>query len=88
VVIAVSSRLHDARPTEATRGPSRRAGPGLVGRLVGGFYLSMGGVHLGIVAADPGFYRGFADAALLPFVRTGWDDIFMAHPSAWGDGRR
>jgi hypothetical protein len=26
--------------------------------VVGGFYLSMGGVHLGIVAADPQFTKG------------------------------
>jgi hypothetical protein len=55
------------------------------GRLVtGGFFLSMGGVHLGIVAADPQFYRPFADEALLGFVRSGWTDVFMAAPAFWG----
>jgi hypothetical protein len=51
---------------------------------VGGFYLSMGGVHLGIVAADPQVYRPFADEALFPFVRDGWANIFMAAPAFWG----
>lgn len=52
--------------------------------IVGGFYLSMGGVHLGIVAADAQFYRPFAAKALFAFVRDGWTDIFMAHPHLWG----
>jgi hypothetical protein len=52
--------------------------------VVGGFYLSMGGVHLGIVAAQPQFYRHFADAALFSFVQQGWADIFMAAPVFWG----
>ena len=52
--------------------------------VVGGFYLSMGGVHLGIVAADPQFYGPFAHGALLPFVRNGWTDLFMAAPVFWG----
>ena len=56
-----------------------------VGRsVVGGFYLFTGGVHLGIVAADTGFYRPFADDALLPFVRDRWADVFMADPTFWG----
>jgi hypothetical protein len=58
--------------------------PRLARTVVGGFYLSMGGVHLGIVAADPRFYRPFADAALFHFVRDGWADIFMAAPVFWG----
>lgn len=53
-------------------------------RFVGGFYLSMGGMHLGIVAADPEFYRQFADQALFDFVRTGWTEIVMANPAVWG----
>lgn len=58
--------------------------PRLARAVVGGFYLSMGGVHLGIVAADPQFYRSFADAALFSFVRDGWADIFMSAPVFWG----
>ncbi|HET6652295.1 MAG TPA: hypothetical protein VFH10_06605 [Nocardioides sp.] len=58
---------------------------GAVGRrVVGGFYLSMGGVHLGIVAADPNTYAGFADAGLFGFVRQGWSQVFMADPALWG----
>jgi hypothetical protein len=53
-------------------------------RFVGGFYLSMGGVHLGIVAADPQLYRHFADDALVGFVREQWAAIVMADPSFWG----
>lgn len=65
--------------------PGRGAGRAAVTRqIVGAFFVSMGGVHIGIVAADAGFYRPFADAALLPFVRTGWLEVFMAHPAVWG----
>lgn len=55
-----------------------------VRRFAGFFYVSMGGVHLGIVAADPEFYRAFADQAVLSFVEAGWREIFMAHPRFWG----
>ena len=56
-----------------------------VGRmLVGGFFLVMGGVHLGLVSADAEVYRHFADEALFSFVRTGWQDIVMAAPTVYG----
>lgn len=56
-----------------------------VGRtIVGGFFLAMGGVHLGLVAADAQVYRHFADGAALPFVRDGWSDIVMDHPATYG----
>ena len=51
---------------------------------MGGFFLCMGGVHIGIVAADPETYRHFADGALFGFVRTGWLQVFMAHAPVWG----
>ena len=51
---------------------------------MGGLYLVTGGVHLGLVAADPQVYRDFADAGLFAFVRDGWDQIVMAHPAVWG----
>lgn len=54
------------------------------GPVVGGFYLAMGGVHLGIVAADPQTYRHFADGAFFPFIRDGWQDIFMPHAAVFG----
>jgi hypothetical protein len=70
---------------------SPAASPGIRARVVrrgrivtGGLLLVTGGVHLGIVAADTGFYTTFADHALLPFVRDGWADIFMAAPTFWG----
>lgn len=52
--------------------------------IAGGFYLVMGGIHVGIVAVDPETYRPFADGALFDFVRAGWSDVFMAHPTIWG----
>lgn len=59
--------------------------PGSLGRkLVGGFFVMTGGVHLGIVAADPEFYRPFADAALFPFVRDAWAEVVMARPELYG----
>lgn len=67
-----------APTASGTRPPSRAARS-----LVGGLYLVTGGVHLGIVAADTGFYRHFADDAL-PFVRDRWADVFMAAPVFWG----
>lgn len=70
------------RPLPSTTRPGRRGV--LARKAVGGFYLFTGGVHLGIVAAGPEFYRHFADGALFDFVSSGWQDIFMAHPVAWG----
>jgi hypothetical protein len=54
------------------------------GPVVGGFYLTMGGVHIGMVAADTEVYRHFADAGLFSFFRDGWQDIFMAQPAVFG----
>jgi hypothetical protein len=67
-------------PDAATSSQRRHWG----GPVVGGFYLSMGGVHLGLVAADPQTYRHFADAGLFAFVRDGWHDVFMAAPAVFG----
>lgn len=50
----------------------------------GGFYLCMGGIHVGIVAADASTYGPFADASPWAFVRDGWSGVFMAHAVAWG----
>jgi hypothetical protein len=52
--------------------------------VVGGFYLMMAGVHLGLVSADTEVYRPFADQGLFAFVRNGWQDIVMQHPAFWG----
>src|SRR3954454_17336462 len=71
----IAQRHGEARPQHG-RGAARTA--------VGGFFLVMRGVHLGLVAADPQIYRGFADDALFPFVRDGWRDVVMADPAVWG----
>ena len=55
----------------------------LTRRLVGEFFLVTTGVHVGIVLADAGFYRDFAEAAV-PGVQSAWTDVFMAHPALWG----
>lgn len=86
------SRVEETMSSSGSRvgsAPSRRyqegrAGTAVARRIVGGFYLSMGGVHLGIVASNPEFYRPFASEAYFGFVRSGWADIFMAHPRGWG----
>ncbi|WP_192476346.1 hypothetical protein [Arthrobacter sp. AET 35A] len=52
--------------------------------MVGGFFLFTGGVHVGIVAADPQFYAAFANEATLPFVTEAWRQVFMAQPVGWG----
>ena len=53
-------------------------------RFVGCFYLTMAGINAGIVFADAGTYRHFADASYLPFVTRMWRDVVMAHPATWG----
>ena len=52
-------------------------------RFVGGFYLVMGGINTGIVAADPQTYRSFADGAFWPFVTRSWHQLVMSQPYAW-----
>ena len=75
----VPTAAERARPDHARRARVRRAR-----RILGGFFLFTGGVHLGIVGADPQFYRDFANGALFPLVRDGWAEVFMAHPALWG----
>ena len=60
-------RSHVAEPAHA----QDRRRPPIATTAVGGFYLAMGGIHIGIVAADAQTYRHFADAALFDFVRAG-----------------
>lgn len=50
----------------------------------GAFYTCMAGVHVGIVATDPQAYATFAQASLWSWVRTAWQEVFMAHPTLWG----
>jgi hypothetical protein len=56
----------------------------LAASLVGGFFLVMAGVHLGLISSDPEAYRHFADHAPMGFVRTGWAEVFMAAPVVFG----
>jgi hypothetical protein len=74
---AVPPALH--APSVAPRGH-----PTLGRSLVGCFFLVMGGVHLGLVGADPEVYRHFADDGLFGFVRTGWREVVMAAPAVYG----
>ena len=86
-LVAGSLLLSMSRPgthRTATRMPRLVALPRRARRVIGGFYLAMGGVHLGIVAADPQLYRHFADDALLGVVRDQWAAIVMANPAFWG----
>lgn len=57
---------------------------GLRRKIVGGFFLYTGGVHLGIVAAGPHIYAPFADGALFTPVAEAWARIFMGAPVPWG----
>ena len=72
----------------AAHAPDRGPAETIIGRrgrvVTGGFFLLTAGIHLGIVVAGPSFYTHFADGALLPLVRTGWADVFMAAPAFWG----
>ena len=63
---------------------NRVAHAGLGRTAVGGFFLVMGGVHLGLVSADPQVYQHFADDALFDFVSTGWREIVMAARALYG----
>ena len=69
-----------ARPVELAVVRPRRLGA----TIIGCFFLCTAGVHVGIVMADPHFYAAFGDRALFGFVRSGWSDVFMVHPAAWG----
>ena len=64
--------------------PQRRVPWLLPPRYVGWFFLWTSGIHVGIVAADPGLYRHFADGALIPGLAEVWRSVFMTH--AWAGG--
>lgn len=53
---------------------------------VGVFFVWTSGIHVGIVAAGPAFYRHFADAALVPGLSAAWRSVFLAHASLAGLG--
>ena len=50
---------------------------------IGGFYLVMAGINIGVVVSDSETYRHFADQGLFSFVRDGWLNIVMAAPGLW-----
>lgn len=78
-------RTEHLRPAAHLDSAGTAGGSRSLGRtVVGGFFLVMGGVHLGIVSVDPQTYDAFADHALFPFVRDGWQQIVMAQPAFWG----
>lgn len=51
---------------------------------VGWFFLWTSGIHVGIVAADPGLYTRFAEGALVPGLSSTWSATYMAHPAVAG----
>jgi hypothetical protein len=71
----------------AARAPSpqrRRRRAARRGRsILGGFYLTMAGINIGLLVADPAVYTTFGDRSLFEFVRTGWLQIVMASPVPW-----
>ncbi|MBG6191591.1 hypothetical protein IWX64_002556 [Arthrobacter sp. CAN_A212] len=75
-------QFDSATTTRSVRSRGRRRG--LTRKVVGGFFLFTGGIHLGIVAADPQFYAAFANEAVFPLVTEAWHQVFMAQPAAWG----
>lgn len=74
---------HSTASDAGTNVPHRTVRAAATRRLVGGFYLVMGGINAGVVAADPETYRGFADDALWPFVTHTWRDVVMSQPLLW-----
>lgn len=71
----------DAPVSGQAADPRRRV---LRARWVGWFFLWTSGIHVGIVAADTGFYRHFADQALVPSLSDLWQSGFMAHAAVAG----
>lgn len=52
-------------------------------KCVGGFYLVMGGINIGLSIGRPTIYSGFADGALFSWVQDAWQTVFMADPAVW-----
>lgn len=74
----MSTTIERHQHATVTRDRTRRAR-----RFVGGFYLVMGGINAGIVAADPQTYETFANGSFWPFVTRAWHDVVMAQPYFW-----
>ncbi|MCK9824041.1 hypothetical protein NOCD_11150 [Nocardioides cavernae] len=73
----IERSVHLAAPAQRTRRAASAR------HVVGAFFLVMGGLNAGIVAADPQTYLPFADGAFWPFVTTAWHELVMPHPHAW-----
>ena len=55
------------------------------GRRAFGIMFLLGALtHVVIVAIHAQLYSGFADAAVLGWVREAWNSIFMSHPAVFG----
>lgn len=73
-----------------SRGQHVRAYPATVSRpltrftkILGGFYLTMAGINIGLAIGDPQRYDGFAHAAHFDWVGQAWQSIFMSNPGLW-----
>lgn len=71
------SATRDARSSAPSRRLQRFT------KCVGGFYLVMGGINIGLSIGRPAIYSAFADAALFGWVHDAWQTVFMAHPAVW-----
>ncbi|WP_434992330.1 hypothetical protein [Arthrobacter sp. Ld5] len=72
------------QPLSAPDHPAEGKRKGLRRKITGGLFLFTGGMHLGIVMANPQYYASFAKGAYIPLVEKAWDKIFMAAPARWG----
>ena len=52
-------------------------------KILGGFYLTMAGINIGLSIGDPQHYSGFAHAAHFDWVLQAWQSIFMSNPGMW-----
>ena len=80
----VLRRTAEAGPPRSASATPLRLPPRVPARYVGWFFLWTSGIHVGIVAADPGLYRHFADGALVPGLTAAWSSTYMAHATVSG----
>jgi hypothetical protein len=48
-----------------------------------GVFASGACIHLALALTTPNSYDRFADASFFDWVRDGWQNVFMAHPTLW-----
>lgn len=68
--------------TTETQAPSATAWRAILWGFVA-LFGSGAGVHTFLALTTPRSYDGFADAAFFTWTRDAWQNIFMAHPTAW-----